>query len=94
LNSFALQHKGKCLLGDEMGLGKTVQAIAIACCYSGDWPLLGNTSNDCVDTKVICPSGVRMNWKKELEKWLPELARKGSGRSDINVINTMQDKLK
>ena len=25
-----------------MGLGKTVQAIAIACCYSGDWPLLGN----------------------------------------------------
>ena len=31
---------GRLLLGDEMGLGKTVQAIALACHYRAEWPLL------------------------------------------------------
>ena len=32
--------RGRVLLADEMGLGKTVQAIAIACRYRHEWPLL------------------------------------------------------
>jgi SWI/SNF-related matrix-associated actin-dependent regulator 1 of chromatin subfamily A len=65
-----------------MGLGKTIQAIAIACCYSSEWPLL-----------VICPSILKINWSKEFEKWIPKLARKGSGWSDINVIKTTKERL-
>lgn len=47
------------LIGDEMGLGKTIQAIGIL--------------NACPDLKrclVICPASLKLNWKRELEKWL------------------------
>ena len=37
---FAIEKHGRVLLGDEMGLGKTVEAIAIACIYMSEWPLL------------------------------------------------------
>jgi SWI/SNF-related matrix-associated actin-dependent regulator 1 of chromatin subfamily A len=40
------------LIGDEMGLGKTVQAIALACYYFSEWPLL-----------IICPSALKEVWK-------------------------------
>eukprot|EP01114_Cavostelium_apophysatum_P021243 TRINITY_DN7359_c0_g1_i2.p1 TRINITY_DN7359_c0_g1~~TRINITY_DN7359_c0_g1_i2.p1 ORF type:complete len:973 (+),score=262.63 TRINITY_DN7359_c0_g1_i2:95-3013(+) len=78
--AFALQHEGKCIIGDEMGLGKTVQAVAIACCYSADWPVL-----------VICPSGLRLNWQKEFSRWIPELVRNGSGWSKLNIVNSAAD---
>ena len=48
---------GRVLLGDEMGLGKTLQAIAVALYYNL-FPML-----------VVCPSYLRLNWKKEIEKW-------------------------
>jgi uncharacterized protein (DUF3820 family) len=57
---FGIGRGGRCLLADEMGLGKTVQALAIAACFRSDWPLL-----------VVCPSSLRLNWKHELERWLP-----------------------
>lgn len=47
------------LIGDEMGIGKTIQAIGVV--------------NDNVDIKrvlVICPASIRINWEKELTKWL------------------------
>ena len=58
---FALQHNGRVILGDEMGVGKTLQAIWIASIYKTDWPLL-----------IICPSSLKLNWKDEILKWLPE----------------------
>lgn len=45
-------------LGDEMGLGKTVQAI-------------GYMNLDEIATAlVVCPASLRINWKRELERWL------------------------
>lgn len=56
--AFGVKRHGRILLADEMGLGKTIQAIALACYYRHEWPLL-----------VICPSTLRVNWKRELIKW-------------------------
>ena len=48
---FAVSRAGRILLADDMGLGKTVQAVAVACVYRQEWPLL-----------VICPSSVKLVW--------------------------------
>ena len=50
---------GRVLLADEMGLGKTVQAIASACFYRNEWPLL-----------VLAPSSLKLVWRDELLRWL------------------------
>ena len=63
---------GKILIGDEMGLGKTMQAIALACRYRHEWPLL-----------VLCPTSMALPWADELEKWCPFL-RPG----DINLVRS------
>lgn len=49
------------LLGDDMGLGKTVQTIMA----------LPDKENCCA--LVIAPAAVKYNWKKEIEKWRPDL---------------------
>ena len=52
-------HQKRVLLGDEMGLGKTIQAIAAMnhLYHKGHRYFL-----------VICPAGVLLNWKREIEK--------------------------
>ncbi len=50
---------GKCFFADEMGLGKTVQALATLQ-VKKYFPAL-----------VVCPASLRLNWKREAEKWLP-----------------------
>ncbi|XP_034464061.1 DNA annealing helicase and endonuclease ZRANB3 isoform X3 [Hippoglossus hippoglossus] len=67
---FALSRNGRCMIADEMGLGKTVQAIAVACAFRQEWPLL-----------VVVPSSLKYPWIEELERWIPEL-RPG----DINLV--------
>ncbi|MQL74105.1 hypothetical protein Taro_006455, partial [Colocasia esculenta] len=57
---FGLRRGGSCLIADEMGLGKTIQAIAIACCFISEGPIL-----------VICPAVLRFSWAEELEHWVP-----------------------
>lgn len=47
------------LLADEMGLGKTIEAIGILNCDQ-EW-------KTCL---VVCPASLRINWRRELEKWL------------------------
>ena len=49
------------LLGDDMGLGKTVQTIMA----------LPDKESCCA--LVIAPAAVKYNWKKEVEKWRPDL---------------------
>ena len=46
-------------IADEMGLGKTVQALA----------LLEDT--DAYPAVVVCPASLKLNWQREVEKWLP-----------------------
>ncbi|XP_037617581.1 DNA annealing helicase and endonuclease ZRANB3 isoform X2 [Sebastes umbrosus] len=67
---FALSRNGRCMIADEMGLGKTVQAIAVACAFRREWPLL-----------VVVPSSLKYPWIEELERWIPELQP-----GDINLV--------
>lgn len=62
---FVLSRHGRALIGDEMGCGKTIEAIISAFAYIEEWPLL-----------VICPASIKLNWRDEFLKWLPELHRK------------------
>ena len=68
---FAVKHGGRALIGDEMGLGKTLQGIAIAKLFEAEWPCL-----------IIVPSALRLVWKSELERWLPDL----KDSSSLSVI--------
>ena len=47
------------LLGDEMGTGKTVQAAGFI-----------NVVKEIEFVLIICPNTIKINWKRELEKWL------------------------
>ncbi|XP_067348920.1 DNA annealing helicase and endonuclease ZRANB3 isoform X1 [Channa argus] len=69
---FALCSNGRCMIADEMGLGKTVQAIAVACAFRQEWPLL-----------VVVPSSLKYPWIEELERWIPELQP-----GDINLVES------
>ena len=51
---------GGVLIGDDMGLGKTVQAAGII-------NVLGEAL---VNVLVVCPASLKINWRRELEKWL------------------------
>ena len=47
------------LIGDEQGLGKTVQAIAVL------------EATNAFPAVVVAPTSVRLNWQRELNRWLP-----------------------
>ncbi len=71
------------LIADEMGLGKTIQAI-------GTINLDANAKN----ILVICPASLKLNWARELAKWLV-LPRKteilngkeSEKQSEIYIVN-------
>lgn len=52
-------NKDGTLFGDEMGLGKTIQAIGVM-----------NMDETIEKTLVICPASLKINWLRELDKWL------------------------
>lgn len=56
--------KPNVLIGDEMGLGKTIQAIGVY-----------NTDPTIHRVLVVCPSSLRLNWKKEWAKWATRTSR-------------------
>lgn len=56
----------RCLIGDEMGLGKTIQALGLLSMDPN--PLTGHSM---FPACVICPASVLVNWKKEINLWLP-----------------------
>ena len=47
------------LFADEMGLGKTIQAIGLI-----------NADESIKQILVICPASLRLNWQREMRKWL------------------------
>jgi SWI/SNF-related matrix-associated actin-dependent regulator 1 of chromatin subfamily A len=77
---YALDRKGV-LIADEMGLGKTIQAIGII------------NADDTIKTAlVICPKSLKLNWKRELEKWLTRPMSIGIANgvfpaTDIIIVN-------
>jgi SWI/SNF-related matrix-associated actin-dependent regulator 1 of chromatin subfamily A len=46
-------------LADEQGLGKTVEALATV------------EADDAYPTVVVCPASLKLNWEREIERWLP-----------------------
>lgn len=51
--------QSRVILGDEMGLGKTPSLIGVI-----------NAIPECKTNLVIVPASLRVNWKREAEKWL------------------------
>lgn len=70
---FAKSHSSV-LFGDEMGLGKTIQAIGTI-----------NTTKKVKNVLIIVPKRLKLNWKKELQKWLI------NQKLSIAVINNGND---
>lgn len=60
---FCVFKKGA-IIADEMGLGKTIQAMSIA--------IIKRKYYDFKKTLIICPSSVKYQWKKEIEKFTDE----------------------
>ncbi len=56
--AWAKQRDGT-LIGDEMGLGKTIQAVGLI-----------NSDPKIHRVLVICPASLKINWFRELRKWL------------------------
>lgn len=78
--SYALSRPGT-LIGDDMGLGKTIQGIGVI-----------NADDSIRSVLVICPASLKLNWKKELTKWLVRPATIGIANgtfpdTDIVAIN-------
>jgi SWI/SNF-related matrix-associated actin-dependent regulator of chromatin subfamily A-like protein 1 len=78
----------RAFLADEQGLGKTIEALATVEA-DGAYPAV-----------VVCPASLKLNWVRELERWLPgrsvqTLTGRGDGereagtvaRADITVVN-------
>lgn len=47
------------LFADEMGLGKTVEALAVV-----------NADTAVERVLIVCPASLKLNWKRECERWL------------------------
>lgn len=71
--AYALQRAGT-LLGDDMGCGKTCQAIGFI-----------NAKPDIDLVIVVCPASVRINWLRELQKWLVFPSHIRIGEPDPNL---------
>ena len=56
---YILENKMGVLLADEMGLGKTIQVIGYI-----------NAEPKCAKVLIVVPSGLLLNWRGELGKWL------------------------
>ena len=53
------------ILADEMGLGKTITTIGLLAYLKEYQNIKGYHL-------IICPNSVVTNWKKELDRWLPD----------------------
>lgn len=58
------------ILADDMGLGKTLQVISLLVSEHEDRKAEGKTPGR---TLVVCPASLVYNWKKEMERFAPQL---------------------
>jgi SWI/SNF-related matrix-associated actin-dependent regulator of chromatin subfamily A-like protein 1 len=71
-------------LADEQGLGKTIEALATL------------EADAAYPAIVVCPASLKLNWMREIERWLPArstrmlggtTARGPSPAADVTVVN-------
>ena len=60
----------RAFLADEQGLGKTIEALATLEA-DGAYPAI-----------VVCPASLKLNWMREIERWLPGAHRADARRHD------------
>ena len=82
-----LLERRRAFLADEQGLGKTIEALAAL------------EADDAYPAVVVCPANLKLNWLREIERWLPgaqlrscaggRLGRAGRARrrADVTVVN-------
>jgi hypothetical protein len=54
-----LLEQRRAFLADEQGLGKTIEALATL------------EADDAYPAVVVCPASLKLNWMREIERWLP-----------------------
>jgi superfamily II DNA or RNA helicase len=74
----------RAFLADEQGLGKTIEALATI------------EAADAYPAIVVCPASLKLNWLRELERWLPHRSAQtlsGTGGrapippADVTIVN-------
>ncbi len=55
-----LLEQRRAFLADEQGLGKTIEALATL------------EADDAYPAIVVCPASLKLNWLREIERWLPK----------------------
>lgn len=70
------------LLADEMGIGKTIQTIGVI-----------NADSSIRKVLVVCPNTLKLNWRRELEKWLTRPMKVGVQYADIGYLGDRCDVL-
>ncbi len=66
-----LRENGFCgILADDMGLGKTLQVISLLLMEQHEWK---SGEKPCRRSLIVCPASLIYNWKKEMERFAPEL---------------------
>lgn len=58
------------ILADDMGLGKTLQVISLLLMEQHEWKC---GLKECRRSLIVCPASLIYNWKKEIERFAPEL---------------------
>ncbi len=62
--AFLNQRKGRAGIFDDMGLGKTISVLLWLAANPKKRPVV-----------IVCPSSVKLNWRREILKWLPVYSR-------------------
>jgi SWI/SNF-related matrix-associated actin-dependent regulator 1 of chromatin subfamily A len=70
------------LIADEMGLGKTIQAIGLV-----------NGNEKIKNIVVICPASLKLNWLREMERWLTRSMTVAIAPEDADVVITNYEQL-
>ena len=68
LNHILANEPRGCLLADAMGLGKTLQIITTIEVFLKEFKYLNKMQ---ARVMILTPATVLLNWKSEIEKWLP-----------------------
>ncbi len=79
-----LLRRRRAFLADEQGLGKTIEALATV------------QAADAFPAVVVCPANLKLNWLREIERWLPGRTVRmlsghgrssGDGEADLTLVN-------